>query len=133
MNRTIVILQMNKNLKSKITELRKNGDNYNQIQRKLGCSKGTISFHLGDGVKSRQLKKQNEGRTKNVTELKLAYGGKCTKCGYSKCLKALEFHHKDPTTKVKEVSYNRASVAMMAAEAKKCILLCANCHREEHA
>lgn len=26
-------------------------------------------------------------------------GGKCEKCGYNKCLDALEFHHKDPSQK----------------------------------
>jgi hypothetical protein len=26
-------------------------------------------------------------------------GGKCSMCGYSKCLSALEFHHVEPSTK----------------------------------
>jgi len=62
-------------------------------------------------------------------------GGKCVKCGYSKCISALEFHHIDPENK------NRARSSYGAPrtwgwkryweEVSKCILLCANCHREE--
>jgi hypothetical protein len=61
-------------------------------------------------------------------------GGKCCRCGYSKCYEALEFHHTDPNTKMfdwkkaRSVSYDK-----MVAEVKKCNLVCANCHREIHA
>ena len=42
---------MNKNLKPKIIELREQGYSYNQIVKTLGCSKGTVAFHLGKGQK----------------------------------------------------------------------------------
>lgn len=60
-------------------------------------------------------------------------GGKCTKCGYSKCDGALEFHHlnpkeKDPNfIKLRNHTFERAK-----KEIDKCILVCANCHREIH-
>lgn len=59
-------------------------------------------------------------------------GGKCEYCGYSKYKGALEFHHKDPTQKDPKGlrKYNRTK---LFAELDKCVLLCANCHREEHA
>jgi hypothetical protein len=58
-------------------------------------------------------------------------GNKCQICKYDKCKAALEIHHVDPTTK--EYSINEIkSWSKMCAELPKCILLCANCHREVH-
>ena len=61
-------------------------------------------------------------------------GGCCSKCGYNKCFAALEFHHRDPSTKDFTLSHNGGapSFERLKAEADKCDLLCANCHREEH-
>lgn len=50
-------------LKIKILELRKQGYTYNKIKETLGCSKGTISFHCGDGQKEKnnlRLKKRRK-------------------------------------------------------------------------
>ena len=59
-------------------------------------------------------------------------GGKCEHCGYSKYVGALEFHHKDP--KQKDPKGLRAyKLSRLFAEVDKCILLCSNCHKEEHA
>ena len=46
----------------------------------------------------------------------------------------LEFHHPDPSRKEFSIAAagNRA-LATIQAEAAKCIVLCANCHRKEHA
>jgi hypothetical protein len=62
-------------------------------------------------------------------------GGKCIRCNYHKCIAALEFHHRDPSTKLFGISdggqtrsWNRVKV-----ELDKCGLLCANCHREVEA
>lgn len=61
------------------------------------------------------------------------FGGCCEICGYNKSIKALEFHHKDPKTKSFEISSrNITNYAKLLAEALKCILICANCHRELH-
>jgi 5-methylcytosine-specific restriction endonuclease McrA len=40
-------------LKTQILELRGQGQTYNQIKSKLGCSKGTIAFHCGEGQKEK--------------------------------------------------------------------------------
>lgn len=67
-------------------------------------------------------------------ERNVAYkGGKCERCGYCKSVWALDFHHIDPVTK----NFNLGSAfsrswEVIKAELDKCILLCANCHREEH-
>ena len=60
-------------------------------------------------------------------------GGKCSKCGYNKCITALEFHHSDPTVKEFNLSKNLRATEIVLKELQKCILVCANCHREIHA
>ena len=61
-------------------------------------------------------------------------GSKCSVCGYDKCVGALEFHHTDPTQKEFAISrkgYTRAW-SKVKEELDKCVLVCANCHREIH-
>jgi 5-methylcytosine-specific restriction endonuclease McrA len=59
-------------------------------------------------------------------------GGKCSNCGYNKCLAALEFHHINPMEKDKDFAKLRLRFNKLKPELDKCILLCANCHREHH-
>ena len=66
-------------------------------------------------------------------------GGKCINCGYNKCVGALEFHHLDPEDKDFSPSSARSRGETkgnlkdeVKEELDKCILVCANCHREEH-
>lgn len=58
----------------------------------------------------------------------------CVKCGYDKCQAALEFHHVESQDKDFTVA-QRYSVSFekLRTEIEKCILVCANCHREIHA
>ena len=61
-------------------------------------------------------------------------GGQCQLCGYEKCLQALEFHHLESSCKdfgISDKGYTR-SWKKIKEELDKCILLCANCHREVH-
>ena len=57
----------------------------------------------------------------------------CVKCGFSH-VAALDFHHEDPSEKEynihKLVGNGRFTKAY--EEIKKCIVLCANCHRIHH-
>ena len=71
-------------------------------------------------------------RRKNVAILKEEAGNCCSKCGYNKCIAALDFHHLDPTVKEGKVIGSTASLEKQRVEASKCILVCANCHREIH-
>ena len=61
-------------------------------------------------------------------------GGKCEHCNYDKCISALEFHHLDKNKKEFSISHRRSYSfdEDIVKELDKCILLCANCHREEH-
>lgn len=60
-------------------------------------------------------------------------GGKCQICGYNRCQEALEFHHLDPSQKDFTISGGTRSFESLKPEVDKCILVCANCHREIHA
>lgn len=60
-------------------------------------------------------------------------GGKCEKCGYHKCTKALDFHHRDPKEKEFRISSGKSiGWEKTKKEIEKCDLLCSNCHREIH-
>ena len=62
-------------------------------------------------------------------------GGACVICGYERCIAALQFHHVDPAKK--EFGIGRGgsiiSLDVLREEARKCVLLCANCHAEVEA
>ena len=74
-------------------------------------------------------------RRKIVRFKALTYkGGRCQRCGYDRCMEALEFHHLTSTKKdfgISSKGYTR-SWDKIRAELEKCLLLCANCHREVH-
>lgn len=60
-------------------------------------------------------------------------GGKCSKCGYSKNLASLDFHHVDETTKEDAMGrIIQKTWKSFEDEIKKCVLLCKNCHAELH-
>jgi hypothetical protein len=58
---------------------------------------------------------------------------KCTQCGFFH-IAALDFHHEDPNTKEGNVHdyISNGQFAKAYEEIKKCIVLCANCHRIHH-
>lgn len=62
------------------------------------------------------------------------HGGGCSKCGYNKCIDALEFHHINSESKKFNIA-NKGNFCIedLVNEAEKCIILCSNCHREIHA
>lgn len=78
---------------------------------------------------------ENVKNSRQRLKMRLLYvaGDRCTICGYDKCRTALEFHHLNPKEKDFTLSTN-ANIATEKAleEIKKCILVCANCHREIH-
>ena len=54
----------------------------------------------------------------------------CVKCGEDRLI-AIEFHHIDPNDKSFTVSQSR-NLDAVKEEVKKCVCLCANCHKEFH-
>lgn len=61
-------------------------------------------------------------------------GGCCVLCGYDAHPSALQFHHVDRATKTFNLRDGTTrSLARMRDEARKCVLLCANCHAQVEA
>jgi hypothetical protein len=82
------------------------------------------------------LKQAVAKRRKKMRKLVVEYkGGKCTLCDYSECIDALDLHHRIASDKEFGISAGGFSRSWdrIKAEADKCVLLCANCHREVHA
>ncbi len=58
-------------------------------------------------------------------------GGGCAVCAYKRSVVNLHFHHVDPSRKSFGISVALGkSLAAYREEAKKCVLVCANCHGE---
>ena len=76
----------------------------------------------------------SEYRRRRKLNLIQVCGNKCNICGYDKLTGALEFHHIDPTLKQYGIAENGTchDIEVDLQEIKKCILVCANCHREIH-
>jgi transposase len=78
--------------------------------------------------------KETKNIRKNSKEKAIEYkGGCCNRCGYNKNIATLEFHHLNPLEK--EISPSKLTNReweVLREEIDKCILLCSNCHREEH-
>jgi 5-methylcytosine-specific restriction endonuclease McrA len=58
-------------LKDQILALRSQNFSYSQIQDTLGCSKGTISYHLGIDQKDKTKQRRKKYRTNNPGEVKV--------------------------------------------------------------
>ena len=103
------------------------------------CKKhGNTEFYYNKKYNKYLCKKCNQESVesrKREKKLKLVEykGGKCSICGYDKCPAALEFHHLDMSEKDYGIgSHLHKSFEFLKKEADKCILVCANCHRELH-
>jgi hypothetical protein len=125
-------------MKEKILHLRSQGKTYREIQKELGCSKSLISYYVNPNGKTSMLNRQNKNRFRRRTTYKNMLGGRCQKCGYKKCMDALQFHHKDPSQKlfgIQDAVWGqvKATEEEIIKEIEKCTLLCANCHYEIHA
>lgn len=79
-------------------------------------------------------KQKERGIIRKLRLIKMA-GGKCAKCRYDKNAAVLSFHHLDGDEKEHNLDSRQLSNrgwAKILEEFDKCILLCANCHMEEH-
>ncbi|MFA6392033.1 MAG: HNH endonuclease, partial [Patescibacteria group bacterium] len=80
------------------------------------------------------LKKAVSLRRKKLRNLAISFKGeRCTICGYNRCKQALEFHHLFQAKEfgISAKGYTR-SWDKVKKELDKCVLVCANCHREIH-
>lgn len=92
-----------------------------------GPNKGTR------GKCKRCVKLEVNDLIRNVKQQCVDYkGGQCELCGYSTCIAAIDFHHKDPSKKDFNVSCRKSLTKKVKEELDKCQILCSNCHRELH-
>lgn len=83
-------------------------------------------------IKNKKRRETAKQRKEFIQRYKLFCG--CKICGYKKSAVALDFHH-NGDDKEKDISkmVSRAfSLERIKAEIRKCVVLCANCHREHH-
>lgn len=104
----------------------------------LKCPKHGLSTFVArvDGrFRCRQCRAEAVAKRRRVLKRTLVEeaGGECVLCGYSRCDRALEFHHLDPSAKQFQITSHTRSLAKLRAEANKCVLLCSNCHAEVEA
>lgn len=104
---------------------------------KKECAKHGLTSFVLEGRGYYRCKKCRSAavskRRKNVKQILVKEHGNCCKiCGYDRCIDALEFHHLEKDKKSFGISQRGVTIAIDKAreEANKCILLCANCHRE---
>jgi hypothetical protein len=99
---------------------------------------GVIAFHRykrGAGFVYRCKRCVGEAVTRRHRRIRALLvseaGGRCAVCGYDRCAFNLHFHHVDPSSKSFDMSMGVGkALAAFREEAKKCVLVCANCHGE---
>ena len=108
--------------------------------KKVAKQTGISYQRLRNVIQSKQITPKSsyeylKKHRRRIKEELVAYkGGKCKRCGYNKCINALEFHHLNPNEKDFTISDSAKHYSLedMKKEVDKCILVCSNCHREIH-
>ena len=120
----------------------KNRDNY--IKNKARIRASQRAYYLIHREKIKEYRRVYNQATREarlarlrdaqvaLDEYKTSRG--CSSCGYSRCGAALDFHHVDPAEKERRIVASQWTLQppALVAEIAKCVLLCANCHREVH-
>lgn len=104
------------------------------------CPKhGTTEFRVSKNSPKGRCKKcavEAVSKRRRVLKLKaIEYkGGVCAHCGKTYPPEVFDFHHRDPSQKDFGISHGHCrSWDKNKSELDKCDMLCANCHRIEHA
>jgi hypothetical protein len=110
---------------------------FTKVIKKYQCICGESNsdkFYYNASICSKCWSRETHERGKKNRAYSLAkLGNKCFNCGFDKWSAALDIHHIDPLKK--DITFNRYKYwgrERLDRELKKCILLCANCHRAHH-
>lgn len=126
-------------MKQAILNLRSKGFTYNQISKKLNCSKSTISYWLDPKGKEKVVARNKRYKSKlsgrwmsrrgAIWKYNYLLGKSCEHCGESNMLK-MQFDHKSEYEKHSNITnLLNGNLDKLKAEVKKCRVLCANCHQ----
>ena len=102
-------------------------DQFNWRNKAKGTRRSECKFCHSSYMKQKYQEKKEE-----VQEIKSEC--RCVKCGDSRGY-VLDFHHINPDEKentIARMTSNNYQLDKVYNEIKKCIVLCANCHREFH-
>lgn len=102
-------------------------DQFNWRNKAKGTRRSECKFCHSSYMKQKYQEKKEE-----VQEIKSEC--RCAKCGDSRGY-VLDFHHINPDEKentIARMTSNNYQLDKVYDEIKKCIVLCANCHREFH-
>ena len=121
------------NHKDDIFILYAEGKSYRQIQDILGCSKGTISYHLGAGQKEKTVDRKKQGRHRAAAYIRASKQGKaCTDCREDYPYWIMEYDHLPGFEKLFTIGGGKnksLDIETIQAEIDKCELVCSNCHK----
>jgi len=122
-------------IEKKLDQFNKNGNKLASWCKecvKLNCK---LDYENHKEIRKEKFIKQNRKKTEFLASLKKDKF--CEKCGYNKCYVALDYHHIDPSKKKFKISESNRTIGVeslkiLYEEIEKCLILCANCHREFH-
>lgn len=102
-------------------------DDFNWRNKSKGTRRSECKY-----CHTKYMRELYEQKQEFVSDLKAQI--KCQKCGESKSY-MLDFHHLDPDAKENTIARMISNIYRtdkVLNEIKKCIVFCANCHREFH-
>lgn len=119
-------------MEGEIRRLHEAGYSYSKIKEELGCSKGTISYHLGAGQKEKSATRTRDSRNnirKYIQEVK--QGQVCSDCKEDYPYWMLEFDHiaDDKSFTIGKFQDITSDLEKIKREIEKCEVVCANCHK----
>lgn len=106
-----------------------------KVSKMTGHATGTILKYVETKKRAKKISPSESVILwrKRVKQKLIEYkGGQCEICGYTRCNRALQFHHKNPEKKDFHISGKSHSFDKLKEEVDKCILVCSNCHSEIH-
>lgn len=116
-----------------ITDFTKHGGSCKECANKKARELYARRKNNADWIKQRNQEASSKGQEAKKKAIALM-GGKCVDCEGVFHPAVFDFHHVDPETKEGNVAnlIRRKNWEAAEKELKKCVLLCANCHRLRH-
>lgn len=122
------------NVDKPLTEFRKDKSRSNGVHPWCtACAKSYTRAAYTEKYGTLYNKRQQALRQEGARRFKIVKEqNPCVVCGEGDP-SCIDFHHMDPTEKESDMSQRKTSWNFIVTEMKKCISLCANCHRKFHA